>query len=658
MGKNRAVGDTFDCRYFTATGQSVQIDYAFDAFFVTGGVGGITFLLNPHAVEGDTHLIADTGNTASGGNPIVITLAAGQTINGGGGSIMITVAGDAVQLTFNSSLGGWVAQSMAGGGSTPGSAPFPTFVFRPGGVAAAPNVYTSWAALQTAYALVAGPKWVQFDSTFAAIHIPAGAWSLEDATCVASVAGLTVTVTWDAGSSFSAAHLTPHGVTFVSDHTIFTGNASTRALWQFFAASNIQGSTATAPIAITDGELLMILYTSTLGDGTNPVINLLGTADCSFDFFDASIASDHWLTGANTASAFVGADGSSVPSQTTGGALVPTFQQEIVGANFVFQPGGTRVENIFPTWAEALTAMGLVAGPKILYIDDSIAPAHATAGTWDMQAVTLTANFNGTAAELIVDTGSVWTTNQFIVEGGLTLVSNSAASVVTIPAGSFNRFLVRQGSALSSTGAVAFFKCSNTGGVNSCIFEADDASYGDGVHAVVTVDAGASCDFVLDAEGQVSAAATAGAGTKRAVINASTAAVFDTGVTLANTTYPNLNTVQQTGNGGSPGHTIAVTTGNISAKRLGKMQVIGSCAGATAAADTITATLVRDVAGANTTIATQTVTTTAGQLNYDVGFAFIDTAPDRAAHTYSIRLSGAQNNTVGANQAIVSAIEL
>jgi hypothetical protein len=86
--------------------------------------------------------------------------------------------------------------------------------------------------------------------------------------------------------------------------------------------------------------------------------------------------------------------------------------------------------------------------------------------------------------------------------------------------------------------------------------------------------------------------------------------------------------------------------------------VTGSCAGATAAADAITVTLVRDVGGGPVVLATKTVTTTAGQLNYDVAFAQVpDTLPDNLAHTYSIQLAGAQNNTVAANQAICTAVE-
>lgn len=106
--------------------------------------------------------------------------------------------------------------------------------------------------------------------------------------------------------------------------------------------------------------------------------------------------------------------------------------------------------------------------------------------------------------------------------------------------------------------------------------------------------------------------------------------------------------------------TVSATTGNIAKKRTGYVQVTGSCAGTTAAGDTITATLVRDLAGTPTTLATQTVATN-NQFTvfaYNVSFSWVDTLPDSSNHTYSIKLAGSQNNTVAANQALIVAVEL
>jgi hypothetical protein len=67
--------------------------------------------------------------------------------------------------------------TASGGGGAPAPVNVATeFIFRPGAVAAG-NVYTSWAALMTAYAAVEAPSVVWFDSSLAPIVLPAGAWS-------------------------------------------------------------------------------------------------------------------------------------------------------------------------------------------------------------------------------------------------------------------------------------------------------------------------------------------------------------------------------------------------------------------------------------------------------------------------------------------------
>ena len=122
-------------------------------------------------------------------------------------------------------------------------------------------------------------------------------------------------------------------------------------------------------------------------------------------------------------------------------------------------------------------------------------------------------------------------------------------------------------------------------------------------------------------------------------------------------TAPNF--VQSSAVTGSGTTTVSGTTGNIQKKRSGSVLVMGSCSGTTAAGDTITVTLVRDLAGTPTTIATQTVKTSVlAPESYSVTLQWIDTLPDALTHTYSIQLSGSQNNTVAANQALIVANEL
>jgi hypothetical protein len=72
---------------------------------------------------------------------------------------------------------GPIGSSVAGGGGAPPPVNVaPEFIFRPG-VPPSGNVYDDWATLMTAYAAVDAPAVVWFDSRFAPIVLPAGAWS-------------------------------------------------------------------------------------------------------------------------------------------------------------------------------------------------------------------------------------------------------------------------------------------------------------------------------------------------------------------------------------------------------------------------------------------------------------------------------------------------
>lgn len=121
---------------------------------------------------------------------------------------------------------------------------------------------------------------------------------------------------------------------------------------------------------------------------------------------------------------------------------------------------------------------------------------------------------------------------------------------------------------------------------------------------------------------------------------------------------PASNFVQSSTVNGSGTTTVSATTGNIAKKKTGNVLVTGSCSGSTASSDTVTVTLVRDLAGTPTTIATQTVVTTAFGTNYWVSLSYVDTLPDSSNHTYSIKLAGSTNNTVAANRALIVGVEL
>jgi hypothetical protein len=60
-----------------------------------------------------------------------------------------------------------------------------------------------------------------------------------------------------------------------------------------------------------------------------------------------------------------------------------------VPITFVFQPGGTATGNVFTSWALLAARLKTTAGPKVVQIDDSFAPASVPVGVWDMSDTTI-----------------------------------------------------------------------------------------------------------------------------------------------------------------------------------------------------------------------------------------------------------------------------
>jgi hypothetical protein len=344
----------------------------------------------------------------------------------------------------------------------------------------------------------------------------------------------------------------------------------------------------------------------------------------------------------------------------------------VVASTFVWKPGGVAGGNVFTTLASLMAAAASSPGPKFMELDSS-APGFvsfiADVGTWNFDQFTINPGVDTTAdsnRRIIFPTGSFFTSNELFCRGGTLLQSeNATGPVYTVGSGGFGYISFEAGGITTNAAGVPFvdvqsggalairalfnaqfqpqsgqpiFKC-DTGGVTTirCLGGLSGGSY------------------------NISPSALTGGGTFN--VHASAEALVSTSQPGVTGTFnfiwdPLVNEIQSSTAVGSGTHTVASTTAAIARLKSGKVQVLASCSGATAAADTITVAIVRDLAGTPVTVATQTVVTTAGQLNYNVSLAWIDTLPDNAAHTYSIQLSGSQNNTVAANQALVMANEL
>jgi hypothetical protein len=348
-------------------------------------------------------------------------------------------------------------------------------------------------------------------------------------------------------------------------------------------------------------------------------------------------------------------------------------------SSLVLRPGGVPGGNVFTTWAAVMSATAALSGAFSIFVDDSIAPAHGTVGLWNLDQCTLSGGLNSV---LHLDPGFTFTSRALWVTGGLQLSSELTAGNAWTPTVRSTLTLLN-GSSILGTGAGGLFMKVPVAATNTAVFLGDDCSLGDAAHNVFTVDVATTvlCELLT---ATVQAHAWAGAGTLLAVTSAgatvnaqdiattnvifsaksqqvkyapSTGANWNPGPTLVNAALDQLaapNFKQATGNTGSPGATITVTTAGITKAKNGSMLVFGTCALSTSLAATLTLQLQRD--GGN--IGTPKTLVLGVAVALDTSIAFVDTALDNAAHTYTLSVSvSAGLLTVAANSAQIQVVE-
>ncbi len=148
---------------------------------------------------------------------------------------------------------------------------------------------------------------------------------------------------------------------------------------------------------------------------------------------------------------------------TLGGGWVPQLLGSSaatgVTSTFVYRPGGHAAGNVYTSLPALMAAVALVAGPKVVQIDDTIvSPAIIPAGTWDLVDITLVGIFDGfvTTNQAQCADGCVLL-NMASVAYQLQLSSVSSAPVVTMADG--QGLLLDTGASIvgSATGAPFFF---------------------------------------------------------------------------------------------------------------------------------------------------------------------------------------------------------
>jgi hypothetical protein len=192
---------------------------------------------------------------------------------------------------------------------------------------------------------------------------------------------------------------------------------------------------------------------------------------------------------------------------------------------FVFRPGGVAGGTVYTTEASVKAAMALVAGPKLLQVDSSLAPAIFALPAWAATGVTVmgtdfntTLQFQGPAS---IDADD-------LTLQSITVEAHGPAPVWIPPSGA--AILKLDDSFLQSVaGAAPFLRQTAAGGTAQIIFD-NLSQLGDGVHAAVTVDLGATISFTLANSSTTVANALTGAGTAIVGLNSDSTIQLPQGV--------------------------------------------------------------------------------------------------------------------------------
>lgn len=170
---------------------------------------------------------------------------------------LVTVDGQTVDVTME----------PAGSGVIP---PLYSVVLAPGSSSTADNVFTSWPALYAACSGIQGGVRVVGNDSGGPIHIPAGAWDINN---------------WRFDSEASFTNPTGGAVFNVDDGATFvpgpSGNlAFTLGPWTVFTAA----ATTTAPITLATGEVNVTLehFSAIDSTGAHPFFNVTGALAAAF----------------------------------------------------------------------------------------------------------------------------------------------------------------------------------------------------------------------------------------------------------------------------------------------------------------------------------------------------------------------------------------
>ena len=581
---------------------------------------------------------------------------------------------------------------ISGGGATGAST---SFVYRPGGVAA-DGVFVTAPALKAGLLTVdpAADKTIVVDASIAAAHLTAAdsPWPLDNATFESANGGDLLTL--DAGATFTAGTRTLR----LRNVVVEVDAGSGAPIWTptLGAFLEMQDAVVNNPSAVAmvhvngpGGTFGVILRTANIQSGILAEITPTGAAECvALNGSSVPATSFHSVLGAGGALTLVldGASQANVSQVQDNANLVVTFTTLDPQPTFVFQPGGVAGGNVFTTWAALMAAAALSLGAKWVEYDNTLGACHITAGTWNIDLFTFSPAFsNGTNRNLIVDVGVVLNFVT-VTSYNVAWVNNATATPCIVPNTASQSWRMSSGTLSCGVGAAPMFDCQNGGTLSVTCQVSAQLSTGSGPS--IQCDAGGTTVVRLTDFSILQASALTGGGTisvqfadsatvsqtqpgavgaltftpkslaTQVAYTPGTAGNWQPAPTLASAALDQLaapNFVQAQANTGTGTGTTTAVTGNIAKLRSGKVNVSGSVSGIMTAGGTVTVSLLRDATpilalGALTYLATS---------SYSIPIEFIDTLPDTANHTYTVKaVASAGNLTVPANGNGIVATEM
>jgi hypothetical protein len=224
----------------------------------------------------------------------------------------------------------------------------PVFVFQPGGTPKG-NVYIDWATMMASVGLVAGPKWIQIDGTFAQTTVPAGTWNVDDVTLTIHGIADGYDFGGNTGTLYfvDGAHLAFQNLVIEQLWCVLLGStpvataAQGAVLTLDLGASIFAGVAAPAPfLEIATNALpgvgIFMRGGSSVGGGvaSTPIFQVdTGVSNAFLYLSDSSYVAPSALSGAGTLVVYLSPDAAVYPPQSIS-TLVQSNQGDVVRENY------------------------------------------------------------------------------------------------------------------------------------------------------------------------------------------------------------------------------------------------------------------------------------------------------------------------------------